>query len=125
MSQIFFKIGSTDFTAYTDIQNCNINAEDVYDTWTDGNWITHRVIVRQRISGTVKIGFKSTADLASFLSVLSSERNSNGYYPVTAYVNNMNGSSTFNAYLDLVGEAKWDLVNGRQWLVQTVSVTGR
>ena len=122
---VFFKVGNTDYTDFTDIQNCDLNAQDVFEEWTDGNWNIHRVITRQRITGSVKLGFKTAADLGSFLSGIEAARNASGYYPVTAYVNNLNGEQTFNAFLDLDGEAKWDIINGRQWLVQTVTVTGR
>ena len=121
----FFQIGSTDLTPYIDVQNFKVNSEDVYETWTDGNFIEHREITRSRVRGTIKIGFKDRADLTSFLTLLSNNRNANGYYPVQIFVNNLNTTSSINVFMDPVGEAKWDVVNGRQWLVLTLNVRER
>lgn len=125
MSMVFFKIGSTDLTAYADIQNYNINKADVFQNWTDGNWVDHRDMVRTRITGSVKLGFKTAASWSAFLTLLTSQRNAAGYYPVTVYVNNTGTTETIDAFLDMTNVTKWDLVNGRFWRVQTVNITQR
>lgn len=124
-SMVFFKIGSADLTAYANIQDYNINQVDVYQNWTDGNWIAHREIVRTRIQGTVTLGFKKASDWNAFLTLLQEQRNASGFFPVTAYVNNTGSLETIDAFLDLAGTGKWDLVNDRFWRVITISVSQR
>ena len=125
MNMMFFKIGSTDLSQYADIQNYNINEADVFQSWTDGNWIDHRDMVRTRITGTVLLGFKTAASWSAFQTILASQRNAAGYYPVTLYVNNTGTTETIDAFLDMTNATKWDLVNDRFWRVQTVKVTER
>ena len=125
MSMIFFKIGTTDLTEYADIQNHNVNKEDVYQDWTDGNWIVHRDIVRTRISGSFQLGFKDSTAWTSFLTLLSTQKNAAGYYQVTVYVNNTGAEETINAFLDLQATGKWDIINSRFWRVVTVNLTQR
>lgn len=125
MNMMFFKIGSTDLSQYADIQNYNINEADVFQSWTDGNWIDHRDMVRTRITGTVLLGFKTAASWSAFQTLLASQRNAAGYYPVTLYVNNTGTTETIDAFLDMTNATKWDLVNDRFWRVQTVKVTER
>ena len=128
MSTIFFKIGSSssgDLSAFADIQNYDVNKTDVYQEWTDGNWIDHREIVRTRIQGTVTLGFKKTSDWNAFVALLNATRNAAGYFPITLWVNNTATSETIDAFLDLAGSGKWDLVNSRFWRVITISVTQR
>lgn len=125
MSMVFFQIGSTDLTDYADIQNYNVNQEDVFEEWTDGNYVTHRVVTRTRISGTVKLGFKDAVAWAAFQTLLTSQRNINGYYPVTLYVNNTGDTVTTNVFLDTTNATKWDMVNSKFWRVQTVTITQR
>ena len=125
MNMMFFKIGSTDLSQYADIQNYNINEADVFQSWTDGNWIDHRDMVRTRITGTVLLGFKTAASWSAFQALLASQRNAAGYYPVTLYVNNTGTTETIDAFLDMTNATKWDLVNDRFWRVQTVKVTQR
>lgn len=122
---VSFSINTTDLTAFVDIQNYDMQREDVYTSWTDGNWTDHRVIARTRIRGKVKLGFASATDFASFMTLLGTAKNANGYYPVTAYVNNTGTTETFNAFIDVSDSDKWDTVNGRQWQAATLTVTGR
>lgn len=125
MSMVFFQIGSTDLTNYADIQNYNVNQEDVFEEWTDGNYVTHRVVTRTRISGTVKLGFKDATAWTAFQTLLTSQRSIEGYYPVTLYVNNTGSTVTTNAFLDTTNATKWDMVNSKFWRVQTVTITQR
>lgn len=125
MSMVFFKIGTTDLTNYADIQNFSINKQDVVQEWTDGNWIVHREIARTRISGSFQLGFKDATAWSNFLTLLTSQKNAAGYYPVTVYVNNTGAAETINAFLDLQTEGKWDLLNSRFWRIVTVNVMER
>ena len=122
---VFFKIGNTDITAWMDIQNYEMNRSDVYTTWTDGNFVDHRVISRTRRSGKFSVGFDKPADFAAFAALLESERTAEGYYIVTAYINNTGATESFDAYLDCEGAGKWDILNGRSWKELTLTVTGR
>ena len=128
MSVVFLKIGSDasgDLSRYADIQNFDVNQEEVFQEWTDGNWTDHREVVRTRISGTINLGFKTATDWNAFISLLNSNRTAAGYFPITVWVNNLGTSESINAFLDLVGSGKWDLVNNRFWRVITISVTER
>ena len=120
---VLLTINTTDVTAYIDKQNYNMNVADVFEEWVDGNHITHRVVTRQRRSGTVMAGFKSSTDLNTFLSTLSNAKTSGGYYPITAYINNTNASDTFNAFIDFTTTAKWDWLNDREWHSVTLTIT--
>lgn len=126
MPSVFFKIGNTDLTQYVDVQTYAVNKEDVYEEWTDGNWTTHREIVRQRRSGEFSVGFSKATDFAAWTALLASSKASGGYYTVTAYINNTGSSDTFSAFLDVSNpEDKWDLAHSRHWLVATVTLTER
>lgn len=126
MPSVFFKIDTTDITAYIDVQSYAVNREDVFEEWEDGNWITHRVIARTRYTGSFQAGFASAADFTAFMTLLSTKKNADGYYPVTAYINNTGTTETFNAFLDVANDDdKWDAKHSRQWQVSTVAVTQR
>lgn len=126
MPSVFFKIDTTDITSYIDVQSYAVNREDVFEEWEDGNWITHRVIARTRYTGSFQAGFASAADFTAFMTLLSTKKNADGYYPVTAYINNTGTTETFNAFLDVANDDdKWDAKHSRQWQVSTVAVTQR
>lgn len=120
-----FKIGSTDLTAFEKTDKHNVNRADVYEEWTDGNWIDHRVIARTRISGTVALSFPKAADYTAFLALLTSERNEDGYYSVTVYCSNTGTTETIDAFLAVTGETKWDLTTPRVHQAVAITITGR
>jgi len=120
-----FTIGSTDLTKWEDTTVHTVNRDDVFEEWTDGNYITHRVITRTRISGTVTLSFSRETDFTNFMSLMSTARNINGYYSVTVWCNNTNTSETINAFLDISGDTKWDVTSPIKHNTITVAITGR
>lgn len=124
-SPIFFQLGSTDLSPDADVQNWKVNQVDVWQEWTDGNWIQHRDVVRQRIQGTFQLGFQTSASWDAFTALLAAARNAAGYYTVKVYVNNTASSETIDAFLEISAANKWDLVNFRFWRVVSVTLTQR
>lgn len=120
-----FKINATDLTAYEKTSEHNVNRVDVYSTWTDGNWIEHREIARTRITGTVTLTFPRSTDYTSFLALLTSEKDADGYYPITVYCSNTGTTETINAFLDVQGDTKWDLSSPRVWQGVTITIYQR
>lgn len=120
-----FKISTTDLTKYERTEQHDVNRVDVWEEWTDGNWATHRVIARTRVSGSVVLGFSKETDFANFISLLSSARNASGYYPITVWCSNTNTSETINAFLDITGDTKWDVTCPRKFHEIKVTITGR
>ncbi|MCR5450697.1 MAG: hypothetical protein K6F23_15030 [Solobacterium sp.] len=112
---VLFKIGNTDLTDYLDIQGYNVNKTEEFSEWIDANYIHHRNVVRTRLSGRLKLGFKSTAAVTNFLNVLDSNVQPGNYYPASVFANNDNTLHTANVFLDGVAEIKRDLVNNRVW----------
>ena len=123
----YYKSGATlvDMTAAADIQNYGLNRQDVFDTWTDGNWVEHRVKVRTRISGNVNLGFSSEATYRSFLAALQAAAGPDGTVKLKAYVNNVENVCEFYAFIDTAGAGKWDVVNSRQWQTLTLKISER
>lgn len=120
-----FVIGSTDLTSWEQTENHNVNRDDVYEEWVDGNWISHRVISRTRVSGTVILSFARATDFASFMTLMSTARDANGYYPVTVWCSNTNSTETINAFLDIDGATKWDITAPIKHNTITVTITQR
>ena len=125
MGPNLFTIGTTDLTQWERTEEHDVNREDVYEVWTDGNWVDHRVTARTRISGTVVLSFSRAADFSSFLSLLSTARDEEGYYPISVYCSNTGTVETINAYLDIAGETRWNLVAPTKHNTVTVQITGR
>lgn len=122
---VFFKIGSTDITPTIDVQNYNVNRTEIYESWTDGNLREHRNTVRGKIAGTFPVGFASYADLQTFVALLNSARQPDGYYNIESSVNNLPDTVEYQAFVETTATGKYDDLNGRVWLVMSVTVTER
>lgn len=120
---VLFKIGNTDLTKWEYRPDHAVNREDVFETWTDGNWIEHRTITRTRIAGTVKLNFAQNSDFMAFLALMTSERTANGYYPVTVWCENTGGEETINAFLDITAVVNWDVTAPIKHQSVTVAIT--
>ena len=120
-----FTIGSTDFTQFEQIDMHQVNRVDVYETWTDANWTDHRVIARTRIGGTVVLSFSRASDYNAFITLLTSARNAEGYYPISVYCSNTGTTETLNAFLDVTGATAWDVTVPIKHQTVTVTITGR
>lgn len=120
-----FKISTTDLTKWEYTEQHEVNRDDVYTTWTDGNWVEHREIVRTRITGTVVLGFKRETEFTAFMTLLTTARDVNGYYPITVWCSNTNTSETINAFLDIEGDTVWDVTAPIKYHKITVSIHGR
>lgn len=121
----FLKFGTYDMTSFLDYQNYEMNSQPVVTMWTDGNQVEHRNVIRNRIVGKAKLEFRSSSDMTTFLSRLAALTQTDGYISVSAYVQNLNAISTFNAFVDTESTAKWDFTNSREYHIMTVTIRER
>lgn len=120
-----FTVSTTDLTAWEDTNKHAVNKADIYEEWTDGNWITHRVIARTRVTGTVALSFSRESDFTAFMTLMSTAKSADGYYAVTVWCNNSNTTETINAFLDFSGDTKWDVTAPIKHHDITVAITQR
>lgn len=120
-----FMISTTDLTPWENTEVHSVNREDIFEEWVDGDWVTHRVIARTRVSGTVELSFARQADFASFMALMSSARDINGFYPVSVWCSNTNTLETINAFLDIAGDTKWDVTAPIKHNTISVTITQR
>lgn len=118
-----FSIGSTDYTKFEDTTQHNVNREDVFETWIDGNWRERRVVARTRVSGSVFLRFPRSSDFEDFLGDLESAKSENGTYSVSVWCSNTGSVEAVTAYLDVTGETKWDVTAPIKWNGLTIQIT--
>lgn len=119
-----FMINTNDLSKYVDPEEYEVNRFDVYEEWTDGNLIDHRVITRTRITGRIYLKLKD-ADFTTVKGLLASERNANGYYPISIYCSNTGTLESINAFLDYEAEDKWDVTAPLHFHGLTIEITQR
>lgn len=120
-----FKIDTTDLTPWEKTSEHEANKTEVWEEWTDGNLLTHRVVSRTKVTGKVILNFSRLTDYTAFLTLLSTKRNVNGYYPVSIYCSNTDTLETVNAFLDVSGDTQFDVTAPIRHYSVTISITER
>lgn len=113
------------FYPYTDVldrKSYAVNRTQVTQEWTDANWIRHRPVVRERVTGTIHLGFANANRYSTFLSRLAQNRDADGANRVSLLVLNSGQQETINAFLTVTTEGKWDEANQREWQDVTIKI---
>lgn len=89
--------GETDYdTSWVDFTNniivgtYDVNYDDVNEDWEDANYVTHRIVPRSKITGSLELQFSSQYEYNNFIRLwqLNSRVNGNGYTQLRLQVNN-------------------------------------
>lgn len=103
---VLLTINSVDFTQYVNVKTYTMQRLDSYTSWTDGNWVTHRVIARQKVSGSFTMTFTTEAAYNAFKAAVNAVK-TEGYCPVSVYVTNEKTTRMINAFLDYTTRLVW------------------
>lgn len=99
MARELFRIFDKDFTKYITVPSYAINSQSSYEEWQDGNGVTHRVHIRDRISGSFEMYFDNLDDYYEFLDYVNESRQDEGYNSVSLYVNNYHEVAEADVYI--------------------------
>ena len=93
-----------DFTSNIVAPTYDVNYEDVNEDWEDANYVTHRIVPRTKVKGSLELLFASKYDYNNFIRLLqlNSKINGNGYTQLRLQVNNnLEDSEDLFSTLDL------------------------
>lgn len=97
-------VAGTDITNHIIKGSYKINSSDQYESWKDGNGIEHRIIVRQKVSGSFDfVCCAETISLSDFLALWDSAVD-NGVITLGMTVLNTGKFEALNAYYDITNK---------------------
>lgn len=94
-----FTLNNVNYSTNIVAESYNVNQVNEHETWTDGDYITHKYSGRTRVKGSFTLRFLTESDFAAFITNFEASRTSGHYHVVTLRVNNLNTSKTINAFL--------------------------
>ena len=94
------QINGHDYSSCVKVPSWNVNTLPVYEEWTDANYVTHRDILRNRVSGKFTLVFHDEEKYYQYLDDIANGTTPEGYIILTVYSNNTNALSTGNFFLD-------------------------
>lgn len=116
-------VNDKDMTPYINGDSYKVNSKDQYESWQDGNFVEHRVIVRKRIEGSFELflyGYNGMT-YQTFLQNWTAAEN-NGVVTMGVWVQDLNMFKAIQAYYDFTGTKHKELINGNMLDRITVSI---
>lgn len=95
-------INGVDYTPYIVQDSYKINTNDKFESWQDGNMVEHRVIVAQKVSGSVQIVCSEQGDWlrsSKYISDLAAATD-NGVLTALVFVPSLNMSKVVDCYYE-------------------------
>ena len=105
---MLIKIAGLDISKNIMTDSYDVNESNIYNSWEDGNWITHRDIVRTKISGKFILKYNTEHEYMAFVEHVKANSN-NGILPMTVYVNNINAEKDIMAFFEYMPSVRKDL----------------
>jgi hypothetical protein len=116
-------IGGTDITPYIVNDTYKMDEEAHYESWQDGNYVEHRVIITSKVKGKFDVVLsEQTITLPQFKALLN---DNNGVLTMLVYVTNAGESRAINAYYKLESKEHTPLAGGGYVDVITMEITER
>ena len=120
-----FVIGGSDYTNFIVKDSYQVNANDVYESWKDGNMLEHRIIIASKVKGKFKIKCNpSELPLSDFLNAWNAQV-SNGVITLGLYVTNKDSFEQLECYFDIQSSQHIKSLGGTFFDVLEVEVTER
>jgi len=118
-------IGETDYTANIVDGSYDVNSNDVYESWKDGNMLEHRIIVTSKVSGKFSVVFPNNGvTLSAFLEAWDSVV-VNGVATIGLYVTNKNKFEALDCYFKITSGQHIKQRDGEFYDVLNIEISQR
>lgn len=98
-NDIVFKIGNTDYSKHVIVGTYNVNNNSICKEYTDAGLVSHKVKIRDKVSGKFDMYFKTIEEYDAFVSDVKAQTISNQTVPMYLLVNNTNEYVTQRMYI--------------------------
>lgn len=92
------KIGTTDITRHILSGTYAVNEENIFHEWIDANKVTHRDIIRQKVSGSFELKFNTEEEYAAFCELIKTNSTTAHLLPMTLYIANTDTEKEINVF---------------------------
>lgn len=118
-------VGTTDITDYIVDGTYEMDSEDQFESWKDGNYVEHRIIVSSKVKGSFNVVCSNeTIDLDDFRALFDDVADT-GKVTMTVYVTNTGKMETISAYYAMKNADHIIRADGTYIDVVTVEITER
>lgn len=94
-----FTLGGVNYSAHIIKGSYNVNKVDEFEEWTDADYKVHRYAGRTRVKGSFEMQFMNTGDYSNFITAMDTNKQTNGTYLPTLFINNRNAAESVTCFL--------------------------
>lgn len=119
-------INGVDLTPYINPKTYKMNAEDVYESWQDGNFVEHRIYTRTRIKGSFEVALYGQNGMTTqgFLNAWNGGVN-NHVATMYVFVQNKNQNEPIEAFFTFKGTFHREMINNQYCDKLTIEIVER
>ena len=94
-------IAGHDLTQHIKVPSWNVNCDDVYEEWTDANYVKHREVTRTRVSGSFTLLYDDNNQLDQFFDIIQAQKalDTSKAVKMTVYMNNLCTTKEIDAFV--------------------------
>lgn len=97
---MLFTINNKDYTNNIVAGSYKVNSSPVYENYQDAKGRTHNIQIREKVSGSFDLFFKTLAEYNAFVADYKNGRNTlHNYHSVYLKVNNKNEANVYDCFL--------------------------
>ena len=94
-------IGTTNITDHIVADSYQMDSEDLYESWRDGNYVEHRIITASKVRGSFEVACcDSKYSFSDFMDAINAADN-NGVLTCSVFVTNKNEMKAISAYYEI------------------------
>ena len=95
------KIGTTDVSSYIVADTYSVYNQPVYKVYEDANGVTHKRFIRNKISGSFDMFFRSLTDYTNFVTLIGTNTSATDFsVTCTVYDTKRSAAYTIYAFID-------------------------
>ena len=95
-----FTVGSTDYSDHVIAGTYNVNNKPQYRTWTDADYHTRKIKLRDQIVGSFDMFFRTQAEYEDFMDDIATATGTDNAVSISLTVNNTSEQANINAFID-------------------------
>lgn len=120
-------IGQSNITNYIVDGSYQMDAKSQYESWQDGNFVEHRIIVTEKVEGSFDVVCSNktgSITLSDFMDIITTADN-NGVITCAVYVTNKGASEAIDAYYSITNKQHTLIPDGTFVDVITIALKER
>ncbi len=118
-------IGTSNITGHIIADSYQMDAEDLYESWRDGNYVEHRIITASKVRGSFEVACcDKDYTFSDFMDVINTADN-NGVLTCAVFVTNKNEMKAISAYYSISNEKHELMADGSFLDVLKIELTER